>query len=33
VRWFGFEEVAATDPTTLDPNLGRFMAKPAPLAS
>src|SRR4051812_6421198 len=30
-RWFGFEEVATTGPTTLDPNLGRFMAKLAPL--
>jgi 8-oxo-dGTP pyrophosphatase MutT (NUDIX family) len=27
VRWFGFDEVAATDPATLDPNLGRFLAK------
>jgi 8-oxo-dGTP diphosphatase len=31
VRWFGFEELAGTDPTTLDPNMGRFMAKLAAL--
>ena len=31
VRWFDFAELAATDPATLDPNMGRFMAKLAPL--
>ena len=31
VRWFGFEELARTDPTTLEPNMGRFMAKLAAL--
>jgi 8-oxo-dGTP diphosphatase len=31
VRWFGFEELAAADPATLDPNMGRFMAKLARL--
>jgi 8-oxo-dGTP diphosphatase len=31
VRWFDFDELAATDPTNLDPNMGRFMIKLAAL--
>lgn len=33
VRWFDFEELAAADPTTLEPNMGRFMVKFASLMS